>query len=131
MACKEQTGYKKHEKAWRYVYSFDLLEKKISEEIFLKISEQEIGDFLGKDMNGKFKPSGIAISPIDNNIYIISSVGQALAVYSEKRELITVFRLSPSLFSQPEGITFDEKGNLYISNEGRKERGDILVFERK
>ncbi|MGB1206820.1 MAG: SdiA-regulated domain-containing protein [Chitinophagales bacterium] len=130
-ACKEQTGYKTHEKSWRYIYSFDLSKEKILKDIFLKISEQEIGDFLGQNMIGKFKPSGIAVSPIDNNIYIVSSVGKALAIYSENLKFKAAFRLPRHLFAQPEGITFDEKGNLYISNEGRKERGNILVFERR
>lgn len=75
-----------------------------------------------------FEPSGIAIQPFSRDIYVISSVGKLLVILDAKGKFKKVIKLSPVLFKQPEGITFDSEGNLYISNEGRKGRGNILMF---
>lgn len=128
LVCKEQSGRKKHKKGTRGIYAFDLQSKKLQKKPFLKISETEIGQMLGDDMFGYFQPSGIAISPINNKIYIISSVGNAIAVYSEIGQLEQVLSLSNIHFTQPEGIVFDASGTLYIANEGRGSWGNILIF---
>ena len=37
--------------------------------------------------------------------------------------------LDPNVFKQPEGIAFDSTGNLFITNEGRRGKGNILEFK--
>ena len=37
-------------------------------------------------------------------------------------------RLDKNLLPQPEGIAFDEAGNLYLSSEGKKKEGLMLKF---
>jgi len=65
-------------------------------------------------------PSGIAVDPINNDIYVISSVGKVMLVFDHTAKLKDIIKLQKSIFVQPEGISFDSKGNLYISNEGKK-----------
>ncbi len=129
LVCKEQSGRKKHKKSVRGIYAFNLQTKKLKKQAFFNISETEIGQMLDDDMCGYFQPSGIAISPINNKVYIISSVGNAIAVYSEAGQLEQVLSLSNIHFTQPEGIVFDVDGTLYIANEGRGSWGNILVFQ--
>ena len=75
-----------------------------------------------------FSPSGIAIHPITKNIFIISSVGKMVVEFTSEGKLQKIYSLNYSYFKQPEGISFDEKGNLYISNEAKGGKANILKF---
>ena len=83
-----------------------------------------------KDENGKekFHPSGIAKNPVTHEWYIISSVNKLLLILDEQWKAKDYYPLDPSLFKQPEGITFNSKGDLYISNEGGEGDANILLF---
>ena len=73
-----------------------------------------------KDMN--FNPSGIAIHPHTQHVYMLSSAGKTMIVLNYEGEIIYVERLNKKVHKQPEGIAFDKDGTLYISNEGGKEK---------
>ena len=77
----------------------------------------------------KFNPSGIAKHPLTKEWYIISSVNKVLVVLDEQWKVKEFYPLDPSLFNQPEGITFNNTGDLYISNEGGTGTADILLFK--
>ena len=79
----------------------------------------------------KFHPSGIAKNPITHEWYIISSVNKLLLILDEQWKAKEYYPLDPSLFKQPEGITFNSKGDLYISNEGGDGDANILIFRYK
>ena len=83
-----------------------------------------------KDENGKekFHPSGIAKNPITHEWYIISSVNKILLVLDDQWKAKDYYPLDPSLFKQPEGIAFNSKGDLFISNEGGDGDANILLF---
>ena len=80
-----------------------------------------------------FSPSGIAIDPDTDLIYIVSSASKQLGVFDRQGKMVIVASLDKQIFTQPEGITFDEDGNLYISNERKNETkpATILFFERQ
>jgi uncharacterized protein YjiK len=84
-----------------------------------------------KKIKGKFHPSCIAKNPVTNEWYIISSVNKLLLVLDEQWKIKESFPLNPSLFKQPEGMTFNAKGDLYISNEGGDGTANILLFSYK
>jgi hypothetical protein len=77
----------------------------------------------------KFHPSGIAKHPITGDWFIISSVNKLLLVLDEAWKVKESFPLDPVLFKQPEGIAFNSKGDLYISNEGIGGVANILSFK--
>lgn len=89
-------------------------------------SDEKIGN--GK---GKFHPSGIAKNPLTHEWYIISSVNKLLLVLGEDWKIKAAFPLNPSMFKQPEGIAFNDKGDLYISNEGGDGVANILLFRHQ
>ena len=80
---------------------------------------------------GKFHPSGIAKNPLTHEWYIISSVNKLLVVLDEQWKITASFPLDPSMFKQPEGIAFNAKGDLYISNEGAEGIANVLVFRHQ
>lgn len=76
----------------------------------------------------KFHPSGIARHPLTKEWYIISAVNKVLLIVDDQWKVKSSYQLNVNLFKQPEGICFDSKGTLYISNEGDEGDANILVF---
>ena len=77
-----------------------------------------------------FAPSAIDIDPCSGLLYILSSRGRMLIVADIENDLKGIFFLPPKLYGQPEGLCFDEFGNLFISNEARSRKASILKFMR-
>ncbi|MFC3881848.1 SdiA-regulated domain-containing protein [Algoriphagus namhaensis] len=123
--CKWDDGSKESS-----FYPFSLAEKEYLLDQSQKIKRKNFRNLPNLDDDKKFQmqPSGAAKHPLRDEIYIISSAGNWLATYDLEFELIDAFELDPSIFKQPEGITFDQTGNLYISNEGRGGAANLLVF---
>lgn len=76
-----------------------------------------------------FMPSGIAVHPLSGDIFLISSVGKLLVVIDRSGNIIGMSPLKRSLLRQPEGICFDEHGNMFVASEGRGGKGYILRFD--
>jgi uncharacterized protein YjiK len=76
-----------------------------------------------------FHPSALAQNPLTKEWFILSSVNKMLVVTDLDWKVKSVYPLDPSLFVQPEGIAFDQRQNLYISNEqGLSSAATILLF---
>jgi uncharacterized protein YjiK len=135
-----------HDDGSKAVYRFDLSGKKVSAIPLFRIDlagfpdkketnwfkKQSVG--LGKALklleeDWNFQPSGIAIHPVVNDIYIISHIGKLLLVLDQKGKILSVNQLDTKIFRQPEGICFSPEGDLFISNEGDGGRGNILKFK--
>ena len=113
----------------RAIYRFDLETKQLMEEPFLLIDLSKLAANFGYADNFEFKPSGIAIHPKNSDIYLIASAGKKLLVYDKNFALKYFESLDKKKFRQPEGICFDQAGNLYISNEGRHKKANILMIK--
>ena len=75
----------------------------------------------------KYGPSGIAVDPTSNLIYLLSSNSKSLTILDHNGTVKSIVLLDKNLHIQPEGITFDKSGNLYISNEGKK--GSAMLYK--
>lgn len=94
------------------------------------VNVEEIKTITGKVKRG-FRPSGLARNPVTGEWFIISAVNKLLVVTDENWKIKETCFLNSNIFNQPEGIAFDAKGNLYISNEGDDlSQGNILKFVR-
>ncbi|HEY9168722.1 MAG TPA: SdiA-regulated domain-containing protein [Lutibacter sp.] len=125
VASKSNSG-KKDGKGKRFVYEYLLSENALNPTPVLTILQKEIQKTY--HVKSQFSPSGIAIHPITKNIYILSSVGKMLAEFSSDGDLQKIYSLNYPHFMQPEGISFTENGDLYISNETKRYNANILKF---
>ena len=116
----------------RGVYTYDLGTESLNPQPTYYIDELEVGQIVyGTNREYTFKPSGIAVDPFTGNIFVLSSVGNALIVIDRDSEVKHVELLEKGTFSQPEGITFGPNGDLYVSSEGRSGRGIIATLTRQ
>ncbi|CAH8286520.1 SdiA-regulated protein [Mariniflexile fucanivorans] len=76
-----------------------------------------------------FSPSAIAIQPITKNYIILSSIGKMLVEFDNEGQLIHVFNINYAYFRQPEGLCFSKNGDMYISNESKNSKANILKFD--
>jgi uncharacterized protein YjiK len=147
IACKGypfiDTDHGKHKRA---IYEFDLEKEALNPTPIFILDLDEIKDFRGYNTMTKwgikllskidqnkgdvsFQPSDLAIHPFTKNIYVIGSVGDLLVILNPEGNVLAMIDLDDKLFRQPEGISFDENGMMYISNEGKETRATILAFK--
>ncbi len=75
----------------------------------------------------RFEPSALAWNQQTGRWFILSSVNKLLVTTDKNWNPLEVFPLDPSLYNQPEGMAFDQAGDLYISNEkGKTAHATIL-----
>ena len=102
-----------------YTIHLDHIRKYLEKHTSLKEYEKLVEFFSSGKENLTFNPSALAIHPITNQIYIVSSSGKVMIILNEDGEVVHVEKLKKSIHAQPEGIAFDKDGTLYISNEAK------------
>lgn len=132
----------------RHILAFDLKTHQLLPQPVFSVSLSDILVFLEANKENKhldklksmftpgakefqFGPSGIAIHPLTGDIYIISSFGKTLFVLSVEGKIKCIEKLEKEVLPQPEGITFDPDGTLYISSEGREGPARLCIFKMK
>lgn len=112
-------------------FSFDLDSMKYAPSPEFVIDIRKIEDLLD-EKKLRFKPSAAAIHPLTNELYIISSINKVIVISDLNGVPKKVFKISPKLYKQPEGLTFTSKGDLIISNESADiGAANILFFKYK
>jgi len=148
IACKGSPSIEKENpyEGYKAIYKFDLEEEKLVTRPQFLIDLNRLDSYIDRsrfnrfsvkvaktlrliESETSFKPSGIAIHPLDGEIYIISSVGKLLIILNKEGKVQDVRELDPNMFRQPEGICFSPTGDMFISNEGQGGKGYILKFE--
>ncbi len=134
IACKGPEG-----KINKDVYKVKLNDFKKSD----KIKKSQLKAFFTVDSkelrrngsNKTFNPSGIAVDPKTEDIYLISTKSMKMIVNYDKNgsRLKDKQRLDARIFKQPEGIAFSKRGKqLFISSEKKDgEKAKIFRFKRK
>ncbi|NJN27117.1 MAG: hypothetical protein HC819_14635 [Cyclobacteriaceae bacterium] len=135
IACKEKAGVGEDKlPKTRAIYSVELRTNQFIPDPAFLLNEKDFMEKLKQNRLPQknhlpFKPSGIAVHPKTNFIFVIASVGHMLAVLDMKGALIDLLPLDPDILIQPEGICFDPEANLYISSEGKGNNGYIVKFK--
>lgn len=115
----------------RTAFRFDLATMTLIDTPYYKIDIGAIREKLN-DSRAEFRPSAAAIHPLQNKLYIVSSIGKLLVITDTKGKVEQAIAISPVMFPQPEGLTFAANGDMYISNEAATdERATLLKFVYK
>ncbi len=136
IACKSRSNNIDKDK--RMIYAFDLEKKVLSPEPVFEINIPAIKTYLGQKYGLvdsvanaiKFKPSAIAIHPLNGKLYMLSASGKVLCIFNNGN-LEYAERLDPLLFNKAEGISFKKNGDMFISNEGQLGKATLLMFKCK
>jgi uncharacterized protein YjiK len=134
----ELDGKRRNDK--RAIYTYDLERNFMSASPYMTLDMSELKRVYENQVPGKksnkfdpekkqeFQPSDLAIHPITGHIYHIAAKGQLLVV-SDRRGIIRFVRNLPDkIFKQPEGISFDPRGHMFIASEGSGSNGTLLEF---
>ena len=131
------------DKNMRFIYGFDLSSKKLVKEPVFKFSISHVEKFAIENkievpMKGKKgekkEPdiemgfSAIGIHPKTGRLFILSAADRLLSVFNMSGKIEYIAKLNSDLFKQPEGITFMDNGDMFISNEGKQQPPTLVRF---
>jgi uncharacterized protein YjiK len=111
---------------YKGIYAFDLSKKTLAAEPVIRINVNH--DLLSSGSAKKAKeirPSAIGIQPTTGDLYVTDGPQRRLIVMDAAGNVKNSLSLGKA-FQQPEGIAFSPQGELFISNEGTKEPGNIM-----
>jgi hypothetical protein len=113
------------------IFGFDLEQREYNPAPWGKTKKSDWKEILSKEQskNLKIAPSAIAIHPKTGDLFMISHTGKWLMITDARFQPKEIHFLDPLVFTQPEGITFDREGNLFISNESKAGDPHILKFQ--
>ncbi len=115
-----------------HVYAYDMRSHSFINEPIRAIAWSSINNKLQKEDRVKqLHPSAIARHPKTEDIYMLASIEKLLVVFDKSWQVKNVYKLDKKLFKQAEGITFDDHGNIYITNEARGGRPNIIKIPIK
>ncbi len=126
--CKETANLENTVVKGKSIFTLTLNSLYFSKKPLASIKKSDIENFVKVD---KFKPSSIAIDPISKDTYIIASSGKLLVILDKKLKVKNAFKLPAKIYAQPEGICFSPEGDLFISNEGKKDKANFYHLKRK
>jgi uncharacterized protein YjiK len=119
---------------YKGIYAFDLSTRSMDEKPAFKIDLNH--SILKLKKNGKKKkeedsvrPSGIAIHPTTGEMYITDGPASKLLITDSKGDIKKYIQLDEKIFTQPEGIAFNARGDLFIANEGLGRPGNIVQLK--
>lgn len=147
IAAKIKPGKDKLDKDIRHIYSFDLKTKAPNNVPIIKLSVDDIeavavkqnipipyrtNKKTGAKINAfNFRPSEIAVHPINGYIYILSANDKLLLMIDKNGTIQNLLQLAPILFNKAEGLAFLPDGTMLISNEAQQGKPTLLTFKYK
>ncbi|MDQ2177130.1 SdiA-regulated domain-containing protein [Marinifilum sp. D714] len=148
VACKGSPAHSNKYRGKRAIYEFSIDKNELSKEPKYLIDQDQIRRILEFDAYSRFsvrlmeninpaqgdltfQPSAVAVHPITRNLYVVGSVGKLLVVLNPKGEIKAIVKLKRKIFRQPEGICFAPDGTMFISNEGKGSKANILKYSFK
>lgn len=144
LACKGKAGDSAELQNRKAIYAFDLNKKALNTAPLLTIGQPEVQkylqaharearlekviEFFANPNEFEFSPSSIAVHPLNGNLYVLSAVGNIFMVINFQGEVVYLEKLKGKVHQQPEGLCFDSKGGLFISNEAGDDMPGMIYY---
>ena len=113
------------DKNYKGIYAFNLATKTMAKEPVLQINlDDKLLNIEGEKKSKTIKPSALGIHPVTNDFYITDGPAAKLLIMDANGNIKNFLSLGKN-FAQAEGITFSPQGDIFISNEGTKQPGNI------
>ncbi|WP_162426252.1 SdiA-regulated domain-containing protein [Pontibacter pudoricolor] len=129
IACK---GYDTKLGDKKGIYSFSLNDKKMHAEPTFQIplAQDNLSTTSKKKKKSQYdvlQPSSFEVHPVTGELYLMDAVNSKLHVINDQGDILKTMPLDDNLLRQPEGLTFNQNGELYIASEGGKKGKGIIV----
>lgn len=113
------------------IYAFNLKTKEFEAKPAFEIDFNDpVFKVLSQEINHQIIfPSEIGVNPINGEVYILDGTNPKLLILNPNGKIKELHVLKEEQFGEPEGLTFDNAGNLFISNEGAGGLGNILQID--
>ena len=110
------------------IFAFDLSTKQLKPEPVFNINFNDpVFDILEVKKSYKILyPTEIGIHPVTGNIYVLEAKNPKLLILDPTGKPLKLYVFKEKQFRQAEGLSFSKEGDLFISNEGNHEPGNIL-----
>ena len=128
LAIKARNNFSEHKE----VYSFDLNKKDTGEHPLFTIELSDpIFEVVNEQLEEKFAPGEIGVHPHSGKYYILDGSRPKLLITEKDGTPKKLYMLNPNDFGNPEGLTFNPEGDLFISNEAEDAPANILQVSLK
>lgn len=125
IACKEDPG-EDIDDSQKAIYALDPASRAFDSDPAFLIDADEVEDQASGD--GPFRPSALAVHPIDGTLFVLSSNLKVIVVVGQDGAVRDVWSLSDRMFEQPEGLAFLPDGTLYVASEGGDGTAMLYAF---
>ena len=113
-----------------YTIRLNEIESYFKGDALVESSKKLLKAFGNQNINKVFRSSAITVNPQTNQIYVLSSINNLIAVLNPDGKITQMIQFDGKEYTQPEGLAFSENGKLYVSNEaGKNGKGNIIELE--
>lgn len=117
---------------YKGVYAFNLQNKELEKKPVFKLDmKDKLLENSGKNRSKRFRPSEIEIHPKTGEIYLLDAKDPKLIIADGSGKFKRIYTLDEDKFNQPEGLTFNPDGSLFISNEAGSGPANIIEVKIK
>ncbi|MDR6300460.1 hypothetical protein [Mesonia maritima] len=128
LAVKDE---KHEEKAFKGIYALDLATKKFQflPEYKIHLNDEIFKNLAVKKTHKLMRPSALTFTNDAEEIYYLDGAQPKFLISDKEGNLKKLYHLNEEEFNQPEGITISPDNRIFISNEGKKGKPNILEVE--
>lgn len=113
-----------------YTIRLDEIESYFKGDALVESSKKFLKALGNRNIDKVFRSSAITVNPQSNQIFVLSSINNLIAVLTPEGKLDKIIQFEGKEHKQPEGLAFTEGRKLFVSNEaGKKGKGNIIELE--